>query len=158
MRLVPNSFFMRIPEYDFAGEVVDANKNPGFEVGDQVFGMIPVGGTFKNGQGALAHYAYVPVIITTHRPKEISPNDASGIPVVAMTAYAAVYQIGRLEAGQRIFINGGTTSVGIYAIQFAKGLGCKVYASASGKNEQFLKSLGVDEVRVHRSNSRVRSH
>ena len=155
--MVPNSFFKRIPEYDFAGEVVDANGNPGFEVGDQVFGSIPLGRPFKNGQGALAQYAYVPIKSTIHRPESISPNEASGIAIVAMTAYAAVYQIGKLEAGQRIFINGGSTSVGIYAIQLAKALGCRVYASASGKNEEFLKDLGVDEVRVpHLSNPNVR--
>jgi len=155
MRMAPNSFFKRIAEYDFAGEVVDVNGNPRFKIGDQVFGSIPVGGSFKNGQGALAQYAYVPAKTTAHRPEGVSINEASGIAIVAMTAYAAVYQFGKLEAGQRIFINGGTTSVGIYAIQIAKALGCKVYASASGKNEQFLKDLGVDEVRICQQNPNV---
>lgn len=151
MRLVPNSFFKRISEHDFAGEVVDANGEPRFKVGDQVFGAISLGESFRSGQGALAQYAYVSVKTITHRPEDISPIEASGIAIVAMTAYTALYQVGKLEAGQRIFINGGTTSVGIYAIQFAKALGCKVYASASGKNEKFLKSLGVDEVRIHQT-------
>ena len=132
-----------------AGEVVDANGSPRFKVEDQVFGAIPVPESFKSGQGALAQYAYVPASAITHRPENISPNEASGIAIVAITAYAAVYQIGKLEAGQRIFINGGSTSVGMYVIQFAKALGCKVYASASGKNEDFLKSLGVDVVRIY---------
>jgi NADPH:quinone reductase-like Zn-dependent oxidoreductase len=152
MRYIPNSFFKRIAENDFAGEVVDANGNPGFKVGDQVFGSIPLVGPLRDGQGALAQYAYVPAKTTAHRPEAIPPNEASGIAVVAVTAHHAVHQIGKMEAGQRIFINGGTTSVGIYAIQFAKALGCKVYASASGKNEEFLKSLGVDEVRTHQLN------
>ena len=78
MRLVPNSFFKRIPEYDFAGEAVDANGNPGFKVWDQVFGSIPRGRPFKNGQGALAQCAYVPAKFATHRPEDISPNEASG--------------------------------------------------------------------------------
>lgn len=151
MRLVPNSFFKRISEHDFAGEVVDANGEPRFKVGDQVFGAISLGESFRSGQGALAQYAYVSAKTITHRPEDISPIEASGIAIVAMTAYTALYQVGKLEAGQRIFINGGTTSVGIYAIQFAKALGCKVYASASGKNEEFLKSLGVDEVRIHQT-------
>ena len=146
IRLAPNSLFKRIAEYDFAGEVVDANGNPWLKLGDQVFGSIPLAESFKSGQGALAQYAYVPARAIAHRPESISPNEASGIAIVAITAYTALYQVGKLEAGQRIFINGGSTSVGIYAIQFAKALGCKVYASASGKNEDFLKSLGVDEV------------
>ncbi|KAF9647155.1 NAD(P)-binding protein [Thelephora ganbajun] len=145
MRMAPNSFLKRIAEYDFAGEVVDANGNLQFKVGDQVFGSIPVGESFKTGQGALAQYTYVPAKATAHRPEGITPNEASGIAIVALTAYTALYHIGKLEAGQRIFVNGGSTSVGIYTIQLAKALGCKVYASASGKNEEFLKSLGVDE-------------
>jgi NADPH:quinone reductase-like Zn-dependent oxidoreductase len=147
MRLIPNSFFKRVAEHDFAGEIADPNGDPRFKVGDQVFGTIPVPESLKTGQGALAQYAYAPTKTTTHRPEGIPPNEASGIPIVALTAYAALHQVGKLEAGQRIFINGGTTSVGIYAVQFAKALGCKVYASASGKNEEFLRNLGVDEVR-----------
>lgn len=147
MRLIPNSFFKRVAEHDFAGEVVDPNGDPNFKAGDQVFGSIPPPLSLRTGQGALAQYAYVPTRTTTHRPEGISPNEASGIPIVAMTAYTAVHRVGKLEAGQRIFINGGTTSVGMYAVQFAKALGCKVYACASGKNEEFLRDLGVDEVR-----------
>ena len=150
MRFLPNSLFKRIAEHDFAGEVVDSNGDPRFKVGDQVFGAIPLPQSLKTGQGALAQYACVPAKTTTHRPQSIPPNEASGIPIVAMTAYAALYQMGKLEAGQRIFINGGTTSVGLYAVQFAKAIGCQVYASASGKNETFLRNLGVDEVRVWR--------
>jgi NADPH:quinone reductase-like Zn-dependent oxidoreductase len=158
MGLIPNSFFKRIAEHDFAGEIVDPNGDPRFKVGDQVFGTIPVPISLKTGQGALAQYAYAPAESTTHRPDGISPNEASGIPIVGLTAYAAVHQIGKLEEGQRVFINGGTTSVGIYAIQFAKALGCKVYASASGKNEEFLRELGVDEVRIRDANPNACSH
>jgi NADPH:quinone reductase-like Zn-dependent oxidoreductase len=65
---------------------------------------------------------------------------------VAVTAYQALFDVGKLQPGQKVFINGGSTSVGIYAIQFAKAIGCEVHASASGKNEEFLKGLGVDKV------------
>jgi len=158
MRLGLNSFFKHIAEYDLAGEVVDANGNPRFKTGDQVFGTIPIAESYKTGQGALAEYAYAPARAIAHRPESIPPNEASGIAIVALTAYTALYQVGKLEAGQRIFINGGSTSVGIYAIQFAKALGCKVYASASSKNEDFLKSLGVDEVCIRLSDPDVSSH
>ena len=155
MRQAPNSFFKRVAEYDFAGEVVDPNGDPLFKIGDRVFGTIPIMGAFKTGQGALAQYTYAPAKSIARRPEGISPNEASGIPMVALTAYAALYQIGKLEAGQTIFINGGTTSVGLYAIQFAKALGCKVHASASGKNQEFLRNLGVDEVCIERPHSVV---
>lgn len=45
-----------------------------------------------------------------------------------------------------VFVNGGSSAVGAFAIQFAKARGCTVWASASGKNGDFLKGLGVDEV------------
>jgi len=67
-----------------------------------------------------------------------------------MTTHTALYQDGnKLEADQRISINGGTTNVGIHAMQLAKAFGCKVYASAPSKNDGFLTSLGVDEVRIY---------
>lgn len=147
MRLIPNSLFKRIAEHDFAGEVVDPNGNPQFKVGGQVFGTILIADSLRTGQGALGQYTYASAKSITHRPEAISPNEASGISIVALTAYGALYKVGQLKAGQSVFINGGTTSVGMYAVQFAKALGCKVYASASGKNEEFLRNLGVDEVR-----------
>lgn len=45
-----------------------------------------------------------------------------------------------------VFVNGGSSSVGAFAIQIAKAKGATVWASASGKNEQFVRSLGADEV------------
>ena len=47
-----------------------------------------------------------------------------------------------------LFVNEGTTSVGIYVVQFAKLFGYKVQAGASGKNEGLLKGLSVDNVRI----------
>lgn len=152
MRLAPNSFLKRVAEDDFAGEVVNPNEDPRFKIGAQVFGTIPIADSFRTGQGAPAQHTYAPAKYITRRPEGIPPNEASGIAIVAATAHAALYQIGKLEAGQRIFINGGTTSVGIYAVQFAKSLGCRVYASASGKNEEFLRDLGVDEIRILKPN------
>ena len=146
MRLLPNSLFGRIAENDFAGEIVDPNGCDGFKVGDQVFGMISSRVSFRTHQGALAQYVFCPAETTAHRPESIPVNEASGIAVVAVTAYQALFDIGKLQPGQKVFINGGSTSVGIYAIQFAKEIGCEVHASASGKNEGFLKGLGVDRV------------
>lgn len=149
IRLAPSLFFKRIAKYDFGGEVVDTNRNPWFKAGDQVFGSIPVAESFKSSQEALGQHAYVPARVVTHRPEGISPSEASGIAIVAIAVYVVLYQASKLESSQGVFINGGSTNVGIYAIQFAKALGCKVYASASGKNEEFLKILGVDEVRMY---------
>ena len=146
MRLLPNSLFGRIAENDFAGEIVDPNGCDRFKAGDQVFGTISSRVSFRTGHGALAQYTFGPAETIVHRPETIPVNEASGIAIVAITAYQALFDIGKLQPGQKVFINGGSTSVGIYAIQFAKAIGCEVHASASGKNEDFLKGLGVDKV------------
>ena len=57
-----------------------------------------------------------------------------------------MYELVELQPGQMVFVNGGTTAVGIYALQMAKVLGCEVIATASGKDEEFLRGFDVDEV------------
>jgi NADPH:quinone reductase-like Zn-dependent oxidoreductase len=138
----------RIPEFDFAGQVVDPNGSA-YSVGDEVFGLIAPFDGLRNGQGTLASYAFVSVNDIILRPTNVSPVEASGFAGAGLTAYHAIFGIAQLEPGQTIFINGGSTSVGAFAIQLAKSTGCKVYASASGRNEKFVRDLGADEVGFH---------
>lgn len=77
----------------------------------------------------------------------ITPTQAAGLAVVCLTAYNALFDVAKLEPGQSLFVSGGSTAVGIAAIQLAKAIGCKVTATASGKNEELVKSLGTDVVR-----------
>ncbi|KAF8892618.1 chaperonin 10-like protein [Infundibulicybe gibba] len=147
MKFVPNIMSGRpfVAEHDFTGIVADANGTE-FSNGNPVFGCIPVTFNSVTKQGALAEYVRVPASHIAPRPQNISPTQAAGIALVAQTAYQALFQIGGLEAGQTIFINGGSTSVGAYAIQIAKAYGAKVVAAASGKNEEFVRKMGADEV------------
>ena len=87
----------------------------------------------------------------TPRPSNVSAVEAAGIPVVGLTAYWALFHIAKIESGQSVFINGGSTAVGLYAIQMAKAIGCTVTASASTGREEFLKSVGVDHVCIFNS-------
>ena len=82
----------------------------------------------------------------TNRPTNITPIQASGIALAGLTGYQALFRTAKLEAGQTIFINGGSTSVGAFATIFAKARGIKVVATASGKNEEFVRRMGADEV------------
>lgn len=145
MKWLPNSFIKRISESDLAGEVVDPNGSE-FQIGDQVFGFIDVGHAFKTRQGSMTSYAFVPANNLVHRPSNISPVEAAGLTLAGLTAYQGIFDFSQLEPGQTIFINGGSTAVGAFAIQFAKVKGCRVVASASGKNEKFVRDLGADEV------------
>jgi len=131
-------------EYDLAGVVVNGNGTE-FKDGDNVFGFIEVGLSRKIKQGALAQYVRMPAEFLVVRPPNVSAVEAAGVTLAGQTAYQALFEMGKLEAGQTVFINGGSSSVGAYAIQFAKARGIRVVASASGKNEEYVKSLGADE-------------
>lgn len=96
-------------------------------------------------QGALAEYIAVPDTFIAKRPSNVSEIEAAGVTLTAMTALQALNQAG-LEEGQTLFVNGGSTAVGAFAIQFAKIRGAKVVATASGKNEEYVKKMGADEV------------
>ncbi|TDL27567.1 NAD(P)-binding protein [Rickenella mellea] len=147
MKMLPNWLAKRphVAENDFAGVVVDANGTA-FANGDEVFGWIPTDLQQKTSQGCLAQYARVPVDYFVKKPNNITPTEAAGITLTAATAYKGLVEIAQIEEGQSVFINGGSSSVGIFAIQIAKSKGCKVVASCSSKNTDFVKSLGADEV------------
>ena len=103
--------------------------------------------TFKSHQGSLAQYTRLPASHVVPRPPTLSPTEAAGLTLVGLTAYQALFTIAKLEEGQHLFVNGGSTAVGIAAIQLAKAHGARVVTTASGKNEDFVKNLGADKVR-----------
>ncbi|KDQ33856.1 hypothetical protein PLEOSDRAFT_1033378 [Pleurotus ostreatus PC15] len=145
MQLAPNFLAKRpLPaEYDFAG-VVEKENDTEFELGDSVFGFIHVSITLKTRQGTLAEYALVPDICVTKRPSNIDPIHASGLTLAGLTAWQSL-NCTHLEAGQTLLIYGGSTAVGLFAIQIAKARGIKVVASASGKNEELVRKMGADD-------------
>ena len=102
----------------------------------------------SNNQGALAQYTRLPAENLAHRPSNVSVTQAAGFSVAGLAAYQALTDIGRLKAGQALFINGGSTAVGSFAIMIAKALGARVAVSASSRNEAYVRELGADEVRT----------
>lgn len=163
MNLLPNWVSGRphIAEHDFTGVIADANDTK-WKNGQEVFGFLDfreymrshhchgadcvhTGVQMKEHQGALAQYIRVPTVTLSLRPPSIKPTEAAGLGLAGLTAYQMI-KAGKLEAGQSVFINGGTTAVGIFAIQMAKAIGCTVTASASTQKEEVLKKLGVDRV------------
>ncbi|KAI0335215.1 NAD-P-binding protein [Cubamyces sp. BRFM 1775] len=146
MDLLPGFVLRRIhaAEYDLAGIVVNGNGTA-FKTGDEVFGWIPPNQFISNNQGALAQYTRLPAENLAHRPSNVSVTQAAGFSVAGLAAYQALTDIGRLKAGQALFINGGSTAVGSFAIMIAKALGARVVVSASARNEAYVRELGADE-------------
>ncbi|KAG2061671.1 NAD(P)-binding protein [Suillus hirtellus] len=132
------------PEHDFAGVVVDANGTE-FSAGDEVIGFIPVPLQLKTGQGALTEYTKLPATHLVLKPSNVSAIEACGLPLAGETAFQALVDIGKLQAGQCVFVNGGSSAVGMNAIYIAKALGAKVVTSASSRNEEFCRNAGADE-------------
>ncbi|KAF4608955.1 hypothetical protein EYR40_001308 [Pleurotus pulmonarius] len=146
MQLAPNLIAKRplIAEYDFSG-VVEKRNGTEFEIGDSVFGFVPLPLHSKTKQGTLAEYVLISGTCVTKRPSNVDAIHAAGLTLTGLTAYQCLFTDAQLQAGQTVFIYGGSTSVGLFAIQIAKARGIKVVASASGRNEELVKKMGADE-------------
>lgn len=131
------------PGYDAAGEVVEvADDVTTLAPGDRVMGMIgfPVAG------GAYAQYAVARADELAIVPEELDLVTAAGVPLAALTAWQALFEVARLESGQKVLIHAGAGGVGHFAVQFALERGAHVIATASASNRDFLAELGVHEV------------
>ncbi|RKO87621.1 chaperonin 10-like protein [Blyttiomyces helicus] len=134
-----------IAEFDLAGVVVDPNGSE-FAVGDEVCGMVDIVAHVRGGRGAIAEYA-VKETNLIRKPKPLTLEQAGGLTLIGLTAYESLITSGKPAASERVFINGGSSSVGIVGIQIAKAVGAYVVASCSGKNIDFVEGLGADQVR-----------
>ncbi|QDK47081.1 NADP-dependent oxidoreductase [Bdellovibrio sp. ZAP7] len=128
--------------HDLAGVVRQVgSKVTKFKVGDEVFSRVR-----DYHQGTFAESIAVREDDLALKPKNISMNEAASVPLVGLTAWQALVEIGQLRPGQKVFIQAGSGGVGSIAIQLAKHLGAYVATTTSSKNFEFVKSLGADEV------------
>jgi NADPH:quinone reductase-like Zn-dependent oxidoreductase len=134
-----------IPGYDVSG-VVDTLGDgvTDLAVGDAVIGFLPM-----ERDGGAAEYVVAPADALVPAPTSIPLADAAALPSVALTAWQALVDSGRLEAGQRLLIVGAGGVVGKYAIQLAKRLGVHVIATASPRSAEAVRAAGADQVIDH---------
>ena len=137
------------PGIDVAG-TVDALGDgvDGIEVGAAVIGFLPM-----VGDGAAAEYVLAPAEVLTPAPSSVPLADAAALPLVGLTAWQALFDDGKLAAGQRVLINGAGGAVGGYAVQLARSAGAHVIATASARSSDRLRSAGADEVVDHTTTS-----
>jgi NADPH:quinone reductase-like Zn-dependent oxidoreductase len=93
-----------------------------------------------------AEYALASIQQLAPKPASLGDAEAAAIPVALDTAWSALFDLGRLERGQRALILGAAGSVGLVAVQLAKWKGAFVAGTASGENIDFVRSLGADGV------------
>lgn len=112
-----------------------------FRVGDEVFARLE-----KDRMGGLAERVAADESVVAVKPARASFEEAASVPLAGLTALQALRESAGLVAGQKVLILAGAGGVGSLAIQIAKRLGLWVATTTSGKNRDFVKALGADEV------------
>ncbi|NEM92300.1 NADP-dependent oxidoreductase [Galbitalea soli] len=135
--------------HDLAGTVVELGPGvTAFSLGDVVYSRPRDGAV-----GTFAERIVVAVDDLALAPRSISIESAASLPLVALTAWQALVEIGKVRAGQRVLIHAGAGGVGTIAIQLAKHLGATVATTASAANAEFVRGLGADIVIDYRTES-----
>src|SRR5213083_3471924 len=124
---------------DFAGTVEAVGKNvTQFKPGDEVFG---------GRGGAFAEYVCPrETRAVALKPASISFEQAASINIAGITALQGVRDKAKIEAGQKVLINGASGGVGTFAVQIAKSYGADVTGVCSTRNVDLVRSLGADHV------------
>lgn len=133
--------------HDMAGTVISTGTMVRrFKAGDQVYARPR---DFRIG--TFAERIAVDESDLAIAPTTISTTEAASLPLVALTAWQALVEMGNVKAGQKVLIHGGSGGVGTVAIQLAKHLGAHVATTVSGKNADFVRELGADVVIDYRT-------
>ena len=106
----------------------------GFALGDRVCALVSGGG--------YAQYCVAPVAQCLPVPAGLSDVEAASLPETFFTVWSNVFDRGRLQAGETLLVQGGTSGIGVTAIQMAKAMGAKVLATA-GSDEKCAACLAL---------------
>jgi NADPH2:quinone reductase len=130
---------------EVAGEVVALGPDAdGYKIGDKVCAL-------TNG-GGYAEYCTAPTAQCLPWPTGYDAVKAAALPETAFTVWANVFQIGRLAAGEKFLVHGGTSGIGVTAIQLAHEFGATVYATAGSDDKcAACVRFGADKAINYRS-------
>ncbi|PPQ35976.1 quinone oxidoreductase [Rhodopila globiformis] len=109
-----------------------------FQPGDSLFGV-----TNPHFTGAYAEYAVAKATMVVKKPPGLDDIDAASVPVVAVTAWQALFEQAGLTRGQTVLIHGAAGNVGGFAVQLAHDAGLNVIATASAEDIDDVRSLGA---------------
>ncbi len=136
--------FPLILGWDLSGVVEEVGAGPAaagrFKIGDEVYSLPD-----PTRNGAYADYIVVRESELALKPKSLHHPRAAAVPLAALTAWQSLFETAQLQPGQRVLIHAGSGGVGHFAVQLAKWKGAYVFATASTKNQDLLRKLGVDE-------------
>lgn len=127
-----------IPGMEIAGKVARCGEGVSSpSEGEEVCALV--------GSGGYADYALAAADLCLPVPKGVSAIEAAGLPETFFTVYDNVFTRGRLNPGETLLVHGGSSGIGVAAIQLAKQFGAKVFVTA-GSDEKcaFCRTLGAD--------------
>ncbi|MFB4315176.1 NAD(P)-dependent alcohol dehydrogenase [Actinomadura sp. 21ATH] len=128
-----------IPGADLAGVVERVGAGvTDLRPGDEVFGEVRL--------GSFAEAVAVPRSRLAVKPAGLTFEQAAAVPMAAHTALQGLRDVGGIEAGRRVLVNGASGGIGTFAVQLAKAYGAEVTGVCSTRNTELVRSLGADDV------------
>jgi NADPH:quinone reductase-like Zn-dependent oxidoreductase len=133
--------FPLILGWDLSGVVEELGRGVSrFKIGDEVYSVPD-----PTRNGAYADYIVVRESELALKPNSLHHIRAAAVPLAALTAWQSLFDTAQLQPGQRVLIHAGSGGVGHFAVQLAKWKGAYVFATASTKNQDLLREVGVDK-------------
>ena len=133
--------FPLILGWEVSGRVEEVGRDATtFKEVDDVFAMAD-----PTRDGGYAEYIVVNQAFVAVKPKSVDHVHGAAAPLAALTAWKSLFETAQVKPGQRVLVHGGSGGVGHFAVQLAKWKGAHVLATASTRNQQFLRDIGVDE-------------
>lgn len=127
---------------DVAGQIVAIGRDvTQFKPGDEIYGDLSA-----CGNGGFAEYVAVPEKYVARKPASLTFEQAAAVPMAAVTALQGLRDVGSVQPGHKVLINGASGGVGTFAVQIAKALGAEVTAVCSTSKIDLTQSLGADHV------------
>src|SRR3954452_15164036 len=127
---------------DLSGEIIAVGPGVSdLRVGDQVYGV-----TNPRFIGSYGEYALASAAMIARKPTSLTYTEAASVPVIAVTAWQALFDQAQLKAGQSVLVHGGAGNVGAYAVQLARRAGIRTLATAATEQVAFVRELGADTV------------
>jgi NADPH:quinone reductase-like Zn-dependent oxidoreductase len=125
---------------DLSGDIVAVGPGvSSLQVGEQIYGV-----TNSQFLGGYAEYAVASEAMISKKPTSLTYIEAASVPVVAVTAWQALFDQAQLEAGQRVLIHGAGGNVGAYAVQLAHHAGLQIIATATADDIPRVRDLGAN--------------
>jgi NADPH:quinone reductase-like Zn-dependent oxidoreductase len=124
---------------DVAGQVEAVGRNvTQLRPGDEVYGEVDT--------GSFAEYTCVPEDLVGLKPANLTFEQAAAVPWAAVAALQGLRDVGKVQPGQKVLVNGASGGVGTFAVQIAKALGADVTGVCSTRNVDLVRSVGADHV------------